>query len=63
MSLNKRKIWQGGVAGGVVWIVWSLVINMAVIGRSRYEAMQSAGLFLKHIFSTNIARWKSALLA
>jgi hypothetical protein len=47
MSLNKSKIWQGGVAGGVVWIVWSLVINMAVIGRSRYEAMQSEGQFLK----------------
>jgi hypothetical protein len=47
MSLNKSKIWQGGVAGGVVWIVWSLVINMAVIGRGRYEAMQSEGQFLK----------------
>jgi hypothetical protein len=47
MSLNRRKIWLGGAAGGFLWIVWSLIVNMFVIGSGRYEAMQSAGLFLK----------------
>lgn len=47
MSLNRSRIWQGGVVGGLVWIVWSLIVNMFVIGRGRYAAMQSAGLFLK----------------
>ncbi len=47
MSLNRERIWLGGFVGGVVWIIWSLIINMVVIGRARYEAMQAAGLFLK----------------
>jgi hypothetical protein len=47
MSLNRRKIWQGGAAGGFLWIVWSLIVHMFVIGSGRYEAVQSAGLFLK----------------
>jgi len=47
MSLNRERIWLGGFVGGVVWIIWSVIINMVVIGRSRYEAMQAAGLFLK----------------
>jgi uncharacterized membrane protein len=47
MSLNRRKIWLGGAAGGFLWIIWSLIVNMFVIGSGRYEAMQSAGLFLK----------------
>jgi hypothetical protein len=47
MSLNRSKIWLGGAAGGFLWIVWSLIVNMFVIGSGRYEAMQSAGLFLK----------------
>jgi hypothetical protein len=47
MSLNRSRIWLGGFVGGVAWIVWSLIVNMFVIGRGRYEEMQSAGLFLK----------------
>ena len=47
MSLNRPRIWQGGVVGGLAWIAWSLIVNMLVIGRGRYAAMQSAGLFLK----------------
>jgi hypothetical protein len=47
MSLNRGRIWLGGFVGGVVWIIWSLIINMVVIGRARYEAMQAAGQFLK----------------
>jgi len=47
MSLNRERIWLGGFVGGVVWIIWSVIINMVVIGRARYEAMQAAGRFLK----------------
>ncbi len=47
MSLDRPRIWQGGAAGGMVWIAWSLVVNMLVIGRGRYEAMRSEGLFLQ----------------
>jgi hypothetical protein len=28
MALNKSRIWLGGLAGGVVWTMWSFVIGM-----------------------------------
>jgi len=45
MRLNKGRVWIGGIAGGVVWAVWSFLIGMKM--NSLYVAMQNAGLFLK----------------
>jgi len=47
MALNKSRIWLGGIAGGVVWNVWSWVINTYAIQNARYVAAQNAGVFLK----------------
>lgn len=47
MTLNKSRIWLGGIAGGVVWAIWSFVVNTFVVKNARYEAAQNAGLFLK----------------
>lgn len=47
MSLNKGRIWLGGLAGGVAWAVWSFVVNDFVVGNARYVAAQNAGVFLK----------------
>jgi hypothetical protein len=47
MKLNKGRIWLGGLAGGVVWNVWSYIINTYAIQNARYVAAQNAGIFLK----------------
>lgn len=47
MSLDRGRIWLGGLAGGLVWSVWSFVVNYFVIGNARYVAVQNAGIFLK----------------
>lgn len=47
MSLNKSRIWLGGLAGGVVWAIWSFLVGHFVITDARYMAAQNAGLFLK----------------
>jgi len=47
MGLNRGRLWLGGIVGGVVWVVWSFIINLAVIGPSRYTQAQDAGQFLK----------------
>jgi hypothetical protein len=47
MSLNRGRIWLGGLAGGVVWFVWSFVVNYFIVGNARYVAAQNAGVFLK----------------
>jgi hypothetical protein len=47
MPLNKGRIWIGGLAGGVIWNVWSWVINTFAIQHVRYMAAQNAGMFLR----------------
>jgi hypothetical protein len=47
MNLNRSRVWLGGLAGGVVWSVWSFLVGQVVIGNARYLAAQNAGLFLK----------------
>jgi ABC-type Mn2+/Zn2+ transport system permease subunit len=45
MKVNQARIWIGGIAGGVIWSVWSFFINLRQA--PLYEAMQKQGLFLK----------------
>ena len=45
-AVNTRRVLLGAVAGGVVWSVWSILINVTVLG-SRYATAQEAGWFLK----------------
>jgi hypothetical protein len=47
MNLNRSRVWMGGLAGGVVWLIWSFVPGRLIIGDARYVAAQNAGLFLK----------------
>jgi hypothetical protein len=47
MALNKGRIWLGGLAGGVVWTIWSFIVGFFIVGMHRYEVAQNAGLFLK----------------
>jgi hypothetical protein len=47
MGLNRSRIWLGGLAGGVVWLIWSFLVGQFIIGNARYAATQNAGLFLK----------------
>jgi hypothetical protein len=45
MKPNTTRVWLGGIAGGVVWNVWSFCIGMRMF--PFYAAMQKQGLFLK----------------
>jgi hypothetical protein len=47
MSINRGRVWLGGIVGGVVWNIWSFLINQYVVTNARYEIAQNAGLFLK----------------
>ena len=44
--INKRRVALGGVVGGVVWTIWTFVVNVAILG-PRYAATQEAGGLLK----------------
>ncbi len=45
-QVNSKRVLLGGLAGGVVWIVWSAIINVVILG-PRYEAIQGAGGLLR----------------
>lgn len=47
MSVNRGRILIGGLAGGVVWAIWSIVVTFFVVGEARYQAAQETGAFLK----------------
>ncbi len=47
MGLNKGRIWIGGLAGGLIWNIWSFVVGFLVVGMSRYQAAQQRGIFLQ----------------
>jgi len=44
--VNNRRVALGAIAGGVVWVIWSLVVNVGILG-SRYAEAQNAGAMLK----------------
>jgi hypothetical protein len=44
-AVNTRRVLLGALAGGVVWGIWSTVVNMFLLA-SRYEAAQTLNLLL-----------------
>lgn len=46
VAVNTRRVLLGALAGGVVWNIWSITINLVVL-HARYAAAQADGTFLK----------------
>jgi len=44
-SVNLARVFLSALAGGVVWFVWSSVVNLFGIG-GRYADLQTSGIFL-----------------
>jgi len=45
MNVNRGRIWLGGLAGGVVWFLWSWFIGSRLT--PHYQAAINAGVYLK----------------
>jgi hypothetical protein len=62
--IEQARIWLGGLVGGVIWSVWSFVVNDFVVGNGRYIAAQNAGVFLKTgRYSSFAGQWIVILFA
>jgi hypothetical protein len=46
-AVNTRRVWLGALAGWVVWMVWSAIVNLVVL-MPRYVAAQKMGAMLAH---------------
>jgi len=44
-KINTKRVIVGGILGGVVWGLWSMIINMTMLAK-RYEEAQAVGEFL-----------------
>jgi len=45
--VNTRRVVLGAVAGGVVWSIWSTIVNLVIL-EPRYAAAQASGMMLQH---------------
>ena len=43
--INSKRVWIGGLVGGVVWLVWAIIINFGLL-MPKYEAAMKAGTML-----------------
>lgn len=43
---NVKRVWIGGLVGGVVWFVWATFVNFGLL-MPKYLAAQDVGLMLK----------------
>ena len=58
MSVNRGRVFLGGLAGGLVWFVWGFVVNGLILGTARYDAEQAAGHLLKQPrYPFFVAQW------
>jgi hypothetical protein len=46
LATNKTRIWLGGLAGGIVWVIWSLIVQFAYLAH-RYASAQASGQLLR----------------
>lgn len=44
-GINSKRVWIGGLVGGVVWLVWAIIINFVLL-MPKYEAAMKAGTML-----------------
>ena len=45
-TVNTRRVVLGALAGGVVWSIWSTIVNLVIL-EPRYAVAQNSGMMLK----------------
>ena len=43
--VNTKRVWIGGLVGGVVWVVWATIVNFGLL-MPKYQAAMQAGTML-----------------
>lgn len=44
-GINAKRVWIGGLVGGVVWLVWATIVNFGLL-MTKYQAAMEAGTML-----------------
>jgi len=63
MTINRGRVFLGGLVGSVAWFFWSYLAGHFIITDARYAAAQNVGMFLKvPRYPAFIASWYLILL-
>lgn len=46
VAINRKRVFLGGLAGGLVWFFWSSIVNAVILG-TRYQELAGSGLLLQ----------------
>lgn len=44
-GINVKRVWIGGLVGGVVWLVWAVIVNFGLL-MGKYQAAMQLGTML-----------------
>ena len=56
-TVNTRRVVLGALAGGVVWSIWSTIVNRVIL-EPRYAAAQNSKMMLEHArYPLFVAYW------
>jgi hypothetical protein len=47
VTVNTRRVALGALAGGVVWSIWSTIVNLVIL-EPQYAAAQKSNMMLEH---------------
>lgn len=64
-NVNKKRVWLGTLVGGIVWCVWSSIVNVVIL-EPPMAAAQKAGTLLtqpRYAFPLFLTYWFIALFA
>ena len=60
-GVNSRRVTLGALVGGVVWTVWTFVVNTVVLGRFYEGAQKSGELLTEPRYSLFLLYWILAI--
>jgi len=56
-GVNARRVWLGALGGWVVWVVWSMAINLGVLAAGYTEAQKAGMLLSEPRYSFFLPAW------
>ena len=63
IPINRKRVFVGGLAGGLVWFLWSSLVNAVILG-TRYQELADSGLLLEEQrYSFFVGAWALTLMA
>ena len=62
VPINRKRVFIGGLAGGLVWFLWSSLVNAVILG-ARYQELAGSGLLLEEQrYSFFVGAWALTLM-